>query len=56
MGTSSEELGEGNCTSSGMGTNRVTDSVTGVWYDPSVGGDEGGEGEEASCLWSISSA
>ena len=59
MGTSSEEVGDGNCTSSGMGTKRVTDSVIGVWYDPSVGGDgsdEGGEGDEASCLWSISSA
>ena len=56
MGSSSEEVGEGNCTSSGTGTRRVTDSVTGVWYDPSVGGDgsddgdDGGEGEEASCL------
>ena len=58
-GASSEEVGEGSCTSSGTGTKRVTDSVTGVWYDPSVGGDggdDGGEGEEASCLWSISSA
>ena len=50
MGTSSEEVGEGSCTSSGTGTKRDTDSVTGVWYDPSVGGDEGGEGDEASCL------
>ena len=53
MGTSSEEVGDGNCTSSGTGTRRVTDSVTGVWYDPSVGGDDGedgGEGDEASCL------
>ena len=53
MGSSSEVVGEGNCTSSGTGTRRVTDSVTGVWYDPSVGGDggdDGGEGEEASCL------
>ena len=56
MGTSSEEVGDGNCTSSGTGTKQVTDSVTGVWYDPSVGGDDGGEGDEASCLWSISSA
>ena len=56
MGTSSEEVGDGNCTSSGTGTKRVTDSVTGVWYDPSVGGDDGGVGEEASCLRSISSA
>ena len=62
MASSSEEVGEGNCTSSGTGIRRVTDSVTGVWYDPSVGGDggddgdDGGEGEEASCLWSISSA
>ena len=59
MGSSSEEVGEGKCTSSGTGIRRVIDSVTGVWYDPSVGGDDnddGGEGEEASCLWSISSA
>ena len=61
MASSSEEVGDGNCTSSGTGTKRVTDSVIGVWYDPSVGGDEGGDdeqgdGEEASCLWSISSA
>ena len=59
MGSSSEEVGDGRCTSSGTGTRRVTDSVTGVWYDPSVGGDEGddgGVGDEASCLWSISSA
>ena len=60
MGSSSEEVGDGsNCTSSGTGTKRVTDSVMGVWYDPSVGsngGDDGGEGDEASCLWSISSA
>ena len=48
-GTSSEEVGDGSCTSSGTGTRRV-DSVTGVWYDPSVGGDDGGEGDEASCL------
>ena len=50
MGTSSEEVGDSNCTSSGTGIKRVTDSVTGVWYDPSVGGEEGGVGEEASCL------
>ena len=50
MGTSSEEVGDGNCTSSGTGTKQVTNSVIGVWYDPSVGGDEGGVGEEASCL------
>ena len=59
MGTSSEEVGDGSCTSSGTSTKRVTDSVTGVWYDLSVGGedvDNGGEGDEASCLWSISSA
>ena len=56
MDSSSEEVGDGNWTSSGTGTKRVTDSVTGVWYDPSVGGDDGGEAEEASCLWSISSA
>ena len=40
-------------TMSMTGTRRVTDSVTGVWYDPSVGGDsgdEGGVGDEASCL------
>ena len=59
MGTSSEEVGDGNWTSAGTGIRRVTDSVIGVWYDPSVGGDgrdDGGEGDEASCLWSISSA
>ena len=56
MGTSSEEVGDGSCTSAGMGTKGPTDSVTGVWYNPSVGGDDGGVGEEASCLWSISSA
>ena len=54
MGSSSEEVGDGSCTSSGTGTKRVTDSVIGVWYDPSVGGDvggdEGGVGDEASCL------
>ena len=56
MGTCSEEVGDGNCTSSGTGTRRVTDPVTRVWYDPSVGGegsedgDDGGEGDEASCL------
>ena len=60
-GTSWEEVGDGNWTSSGTGIKRVTDSVTGVWYDPSVGGDEAGEdeggvGDEASCLWSISLA
>ena len=49
-GTSSEEVGDGNCTSSGTGTKQVTNSVTGVWYDLSVGGDDGGEGDEASCL------
>ena len=56
MATSSEEVGDGSCTSSGAGTNRVIDSVIGVWYDLSVGGNDGGEGEEVSCLWSISSA
>ena len=56
IGTSSEEVGEGSWTSSGTRTKRVTDSVTGVWYDPSVGGEDGGVGDEASCLWSISSA
>ena len=50
MGTSSEEVGDGSCTSAGAGIKRVTDSVTGVWYDPSVGGEDGGEGDEASCL------
>ena len=53
MGTSSEEVGDGNCTSSGTGTRQVTDSVTGVRYDPSVGGEggeDGRDGEEASCL------
>ena len=50
MASSSEEVGEGNCTSSGTGINRVTDSVTGVWYKPSVGGDNGGVGDEASLL------
>ena len=52
MGTSSEEVGDGNCTSS-TGTRRETNSVTGVWYDPSVGGDggdDGGVGDEVSCL------
>ena len=51
MGSSSEEVGDGNWTSSGTRIKRVTDSVTGVWYDPSVGGDDdGGEGDEVSCL------
>ena len=53
MGSSSEEVGDGSCTSLGTGTKRVTDSVIGVWYDLSVGGDggdDGGEGDEASCL------
>ena len=50
MGTSSEEVGDGNCTSSGTGIRQVTDSVTGVWYDPSVGGEDGGVGDEASRL------
>ena len=52
MGSCSEEVGDGNCTSSGTGIKRVTDSVTGVWYEPSVGGDNGdngGDGDEASC-------
>ena len=56
MASPSEEVGDGSWTSSGTGTKRVTDSVTGVWYNPSVGGDDGGLGEEVSCLWSISSA
>ena len=55
MASSSEEVGGGNCTSSGTGIKRVTNSVIGVWYDPSVGGDNGGLIEEVSCLWSISS-
>ena len=50
MASSLEEVRDGSCTSSGTGIKRVTDSVTGVWYDPSVGGDEGGEADEASCL------
>ena len=50
MATSLEEVGDGSWTSSGTGTKRVTDSVIGVWYDPSVGGDDGRLGEEASCL------
>ena len=36
----------------GTGTKRDADSVTGVWYDPSVGGEDGddkGEGDEAYC-------
>ena len=56
MTASSEEVGEGNCTSLGTGTSRVTSSTGGVWYEQSVGGDNGGEGKEVSCLWSISSA
>ena len=56
MASSEEEVGDGNCTSSGTGAKRVTDSMIGVWYDPSVGSDDGGEGDEVSCLWSISSA
>ena len=50
MASSSEEVGDGKWTSSGTGTKGVADTVTGVWYDPSVGGDDGGEAEEASCL------
>ena len=50
MGSSSEEVGDGSWTSSGTGIKRVVDSITGVWYDPLVGGDDGGEGDEASCL------
>ena len=50
MAASSEDVGDGNCMSSGTGTRRVTDSIIGVWYEPSVGGDEGGVGDEASCL------
>ena len=56
IASSSEEVGEGRWISSGTGIRRVTDSMAGVWYDPSVGGDDGGEIDEASCLWSISSA
>ena len=53
MVSSSEEVGDGSWTSAGTGIKQVTDSITGVWYDPSVGGDEGGvpeEGDKASCL------
>ena len=50
MASSSEEVGDSSWTSSGTGIRRVADSVTGVWYDPSVGGDDGGVGDEASCL------
>ena len=50
MGSSLEEVGDGSCTSSGTGTRRVADSVTGVWYDPLVGGEDKGDGDEASCL------
>ena len=50
MASSSEDVGDGNCTSSGTGISQVTESMIGVWYDPSVGGDDGGEAEEASCL------
>ena len=56
MASTLEEVGDGNCMSSGTGIRRATDSVIGVWYDPSVGGDDGGVGDEASCLRSISSA
>ena len=50
MASSSEEVGEGSCTSAGTGIKRVVDSVTGVWYEPSVGGDNGGVGDKVSCL------
>ena len=50
MASSLEDVGDGSCTSSGTGTKRVTDSVTRVWYDPLVGGNNGGDGDEASCL------
>ena len=50
MATSLEEVGDGNCTSSGMGIRRSPPSNGGVRYDRLVVGDEGGEGEEASCL------
>ena len=53
MASSSEEVGDGNCTSSGTGTRRVTNSIAGVWYDPSVGGNggnDGNDGDEAFCL------
>ena len=42
MGSTSEEVGDGNCTSSGTGTKVVTASTGGVWYELSVGGDDGG--------------
>ena len=50
IAASSEEVGEGSCTSSGIGMSLVFSSTRGVWYKRSVGGEEGGEGEEASCL------
>ena len=53
MGSSEEEVGDGNCTSSGTGIKEARgarNSVLGVWYDPSVGGDDGGDGDEAFCL------
>ena len=52
MGATSEEVGDGNCTSLGTGTKVATASTGGVWYELSVGG----VGEEASSHWSISSA
>ena len=56
MGSSSEEVGDGNCTSSGTGTKVLTASTGGVWYELSVGGDDGRVGDEVSSLWPISSA
>ena len=61
MASSSEELGDGNWTSSGTGTSSVTCSTGGVWYDWSVGGDDGGvpdieEAGEAFCCPCMSSA
>ena len=50
MASSSEEVRDSSCTSSGTGTKRDADSVTGVKYNPLVGGDDGGDGEEVSCL------
>ena len=45
-----EEVGDGNWTSLGTRIRQVVDSITGVWYDPSVGRDDGGVGDEASFL------
>ena len=62
MGSSSEEFGDGNWTSSGTGTSSVTCSTGRVWYDWSVGGDDGGvpddddKAGEAFCCPCMSSA